>query len=326
MKYKDLPLDQRMELASQYVLLLVADNKPAWVIISIIKKDYALTDEQAAQAVKAMRTNYKAEYNSTVRRNLLIAFGAAGVILVTFFFFYFMGDGLGHASAFLTLWAISFGLGGIVALFVIARIIWDRFSKPTAQKPGITKPARKLDNVDKVLQTAAIMSGIFLCFSGYEYFFRARIVDVTKIVTVNNCVITEPVKYEHTRGKSRSYYYAFKLRGSDLDFRFFDRYYNYSNGEWYVSKLKEGDTVSIQLLNQEAFNYYQYPYNTNKLEIINLGQHGRFLVDHSYRNGRIRKDQVSAFNLFLTVFACVMPLIFFKHLYNNKKHRRQTAR
>lgn len=327
MRYKDLPLDQRMELASQYALLLVADNKPVWLIISIIKKDYALADDQAIQAIKDMRINYKREYNAAVRSNLFKTAGAVVVSLAAFFYFYFMGKELGHANALITLWAILFGIGGVIALFVIGRIIRERFSKLTAQRPFITKPAQKLDNFDKFLQGVATISGMLLCFAAYEYFFHPRSVDIKNIVTVDNCIITKPVKYEHTSGKSRSYYYAFKIRGSDLDIRFFDKYYKYSNGEWGVSKLKEGDTVSIQLLNQEAFNYYQYPQNTNNLEIINLGQRGHFLVDHAYRNVRIRKEQKDFFYFFLTVFVAAIPALYIKRLFNNKKHRRrQTAR
>ncbi|AEW01880.1 hypothetical protein A4D02_07705 [Niastella koreensis] len=327
MNYKDLPLEQRMELASQYALLLMADDKVVPEIIKLLITDYALSEEQAAQAVIAMRTNYKKEYNSTQSSKLFKALVALGFSVFAALAYYFMGKEMGSAGILAFIFVVLFGLGGVGALFMIGGIIGEQFSKPGNNKrPVIAKRARKPDNVDKFLQYAAIMSGILLCFAAYEYFFRARNVDVTKIVTINHCIITEPVEYEHTSGKSRTYYYKLKFRGSGLEFRFFDRYYKYSNNMETLNKLREGDTVSIQLLNQEAFNYYQYANYTDNLEIINLGQHGRFLVDHNYRNARIRIEQIRAFNLFLTVFACVMSLVFFKHLYNNKKHRRQTSR
>src|SRR5689334_15557805 len=95
MNYKDLPLDERITLASQYALLLVADNKPLEEIIGILKSDYALTEEQAAQAFAAMRSNYKAEYNSTVRSNVLNALGAIGLCFFAFLLYYFMGKEMG---------------------------------------------------------------------------------------------------------------------------------------------------------------------------------------------------------------------------------------
>ena len=76
MDYKDLPLPKRIERASQSALLLVADNKRTPEILHSLTSDFALTQEQAAQAVGAMRKTYKNEYDLNVRNNFLKALGA----------------------------------------------------------------------------------------------------------------------------------------------------------------------------------------------------------------------------------------------------------
>jgi hypothetical protein len=325
MSYKDLPLDQRMELASQYALLLVADNKPTEEIIRTLKWDYALTEEQATQAFAAMRSNYKSEYNSTVRSNIIKTLGVIGVSLFAFLSYYFMGKEMGRSGTFFIIIAMVFGLGALGALIVAGRTIWEKFSNPTKPAPISGKIARKQDEIDKVIQGLTFISFMLLCFSAYQYFSRSNIIDVNKVTTVENCIITEPVRRESTGGKNPSHYYRLKLRGHNLDFRFFDNYYRYSNKAWLVSELKEWDTVSIQIFTDYQ-QFFDYQYSTGNLDLINLGRNGRFLVDHGYRNAAIKKSNKTNFYVLLDVFAGVLLISIFKNLYHNVKYRRQTIR
>lgn len=304
MDYKDLPLDQRLELASQYALLLVADNKLTSEIIEIIRSDYALTEEQAAQAVGAMRKNYKNEYDINVRNNFLKAFGALGVSLMAFLFYYFIGKEMGSAGILFIILAFVFGLGGVGALLGMGSIMVDKLSKPATA-------ARKLSEFDKVLQGIAFMSGFVLCLAAYEFFFQPHFVDKAQVVTINNCIITQPVNYKHTGGKNRSYYYVLKLRGSNVDFHFKDNYYKYSNTAWLVSELKQFDTVSIQLLQKDT-DLINNKYNTGAVDILNVGLNGHFLVDHDSRNAKVHEEDKNVLYISLYIFLAAVAIILVK--------------
>src|SRR5688572_13915975 len=108
MNYKKLSLDQRINLASQYALLLVADTRSTEEIIGILKKDCKLTEEQDAQAFAVMHTDYKAAYNSTVRRYK--ALGIMGSSLRVFLACYFIGKEMGSDGDFPMIFAIIFDM------------------------------------------------------------------------------------------------------------------------------------------------------------------------------------------------------------------------
>jgi hypothetical protein len=328
MNYKELPPDQRIELASQYALLLVADNKPDREIISILKSDYGLTEEQATQAIGAMRSNYKNEYNSTLSSNLFKALGTLGGSLFVCLVYYLFGKEVDDTAG--TIYFIFAGLAGLVgvaALIITGRIIGERFSGLLGPiRDAFTRPAAEQDTVDKILEGVAIMSFLFLCFLSGAHFLKSGAVNVKQVVTIDNCIIAKPVRYEFTRGKGARHWYAFKFMDHNLEFRFYDAYYTYSNNPGALDKLKVGDTVSIQLRDQKTFSLYQFPHNTGELDIINLGLHGRFLVDLDYRNVCYSKERKKFFHVLLAVFAGVMPVIFLKNQYYNKKPDRQTTR
>lgn len=310
MDYKDRPLDQRMELATQYALLLVADNKITSEIIGIIKSDYALTEQQAVQAVGAMRANYKNEYNSNVRNNFLKALGALGFSLMAFLFYYFIGKEMGSAGTLFIILAVLFGLGGVGALLGMGSIIGDKFSKPAVvTEKVITSKPKQVDSFTKTLYSWTAICGFILCFLGYQYFFGVGVVDETKITTIYNCIITEPVRKERTSEKNPRSYYVFKFRGNNLEYRFFNNYYKYSDGAFRVSKLMTWDTVSIQVMNKDL-NLLRNKYSTEELDIVNLGLHNRFLINHSSRNTQIIKSQKNIFYVCLAIFVVLVATIF----------------
>ena len=320
MDYKDLPLDQRIELASQYALLLVGDNKLTPEIIDILKSDYALSEEQAAQAVGAMRNNYKNEYDSTVRNNFLKALGALAFSLMAFLFYYFIGKEMGRAGTFFIILSVLFGLGGVGDLLGMGSIIGDKFSKRAIEpKKVITKTPEQLDSFTKTLYAWTGICGFVLSIFGYLYFYRAEMVDEDKITTVHNCIITEPVRKEHSGGKNRRYYYVFKFMGNNLEYRFNKMYYKYSDGAFRIAELKQWDTVSIQIKNKDL-HLLQNKYNTEELEIVNLGRHNHFLVNHSNRNAKIEETNKSCFYVCLIIFVALVGTIFLNRSIKDPYH------
>lgn len=179
---------------------------------------------------------------------------------------------------------------------------------------------RQPDEVDKSLFGLAFFSFLLLCFLAYNYFTNAGIINVNNITTVENCIITERVRRERTSGKNPDYYYVFKLRGHNLECRFFDDYYDYSNGTSFIRALRQWDTVSIQIFTSDL-EFWENPYSKGKINIVNLAIHGRFLVDHGYRNAQVSKsNKTNLYALMLVVTAFIL-LIFLKSLYHTLKFR-----
>lgn len=328
MSYKDLPLDERLKLASQYALLLVADNKPTDEIIGILKQDYALTQEQAAQAFAAMRSNYKTDYNASVLNNLLQALGIIAFCVAAFLFYYFTAKEMAGLRTFFIIIAMLFGIMALLALIQTGRIILEKFSAPATpvsnsatlkeQSPFI----RKIDDVDKTLFYFCFISLLIFAFEAYQYFFDIGTVDVKKITTIDNCIVTERVRHESTSGKNRRYYYILKLRGHNLEFRFFETYYSHSREPYLIKTIKTWDTVSVQLRNEDL-DLFEDQYSEEEIEIVNLKFQGRFLVDHDYRNARVRKDNKTTFYALLAVSGSLIILIILKNLYHYLQFKRR---
>jgi protein-S-isoprenylcysteine O-methyltransferase Ste14 len=311
MSYKDLPLEQRMELASRYALLSVADDKTKEEIIGILKSDYELTESLAAQAYANMRSKYKKEYDAAIRSNIFKGLGSVGVSLFAFLIYYLPGKAMGRLGIVFMILGILFAFWGVVSLLLTIDTIWERDGKP-----------RKPDQVDQVLYILVTCAAIGLFFVTCENFFESDMLDLDKIVTVENCIITEPVRYESTGGKYPRHYYALKVRGHNVECRFFDKYYEYSNKAFLISELKEWDTVSMQMMNKYS-NYFEDQYSTGDIEILNLGRHGRFLIDHPRRNAQIKKALTRNFHVLLAVLGGVIMLLFLKNLYHLVQHSRQ---
>jgi hypothetical protein len=322
MDYKELPLEERIQLASQYALLLTADVKSNEEIIGILKADYALTDEQAVQAFASMSSDYKAEYNSTVRGNFLKALGLIGVSLAAFLFYYFMGKEMGSLGILAGILAFFCGTSALGAVVLLGRIVWDKLNLLIVKKgrPGGTVSIG-YDQFDKMMGTFVFISFFLLCLFSYEYFSNAGIVDENNIATIHNCIVTQPVRYENTGGKSRSYYYTFKFKGSDLEFNFFDRYYKYAKDVSLISTLKKGDTVSVQIEKADLPKTND-PTVSGRINLVNLAINNVFFIDHAYRNARVSKSNKISFYVLLAAFSVIVLVLLLKKLYQYLHYRK----
>lgn len=84
MDYKDRPLEDRKNLATQYALFLMAESKPNREIIHILKSDYALTNEEAAQVFEVARSNYNGPVFDAIDKKLLLWAGLCIVFISIF--------------------------------------------------------------------------------------------------------------------------------------------------------------------------------------------------------------------------------------------------
>lgn len=182
---------------------------------------------------------------------------------------------------------------------------------PAAKKKVATSKPKKSGSTAQYLYTYTSLCAFTLAIFGYMYFYQVDIIDENKITAVHNCIITEPVKRKHTSGKNRTYYYVFKFNGIDLEYRFYDTYYNYSSAATLIDQLKVGDTVSIQVDKEDL---YLLPpnYSTGGLKIVGVGRYNTFWVNHKYRNAQIEEMHKNCFYVCLTVFVGLVGTILLR--------------
>lgn len=308
MNYKELPLNKRINLASQYALLLMADMKLKKEIVAILQKDYALTKKEAYQAFFAMRARYRTEYNSTVLSYLWKGMGVLGMCLLSVMGYYFLEREMGGLGSFFKIAALVIGLGAIAGLIVIGTIIGKKYKDEVLKGYTLTK-----DKTDEGLLSLAFMGLLLACVCGYCYFLRLNIIDKTSIATVNNCIVTEPVRYASTGGKNRRYYYSFKFKGHGMKLSFFNKYYNFAPNAT-IPRVDVGDTVSIQVF-KDKLDVFNDEYSAGSIDMVNLGFNGKFIIDHDYRNKRLIEQNRRFMYISLAVFAGFILIYLFKQYY-----------
>jgi hypothetical protein len=84
MDYKNRPLEDRIDLATQYASLLMAERIPNQKIISILKSDYSLTDDQAVQIFEAVHSIYNQPQFTELDKKLL-AWAVVCMVLLCIF-------------------------------------------------------------------------------------------------------------------------------------------------------------------------------------------------------------------------------------------------
>lgn len=321
MDYKELPLEERIQLASQYALLLTADNKSNEEIFDILKSDYALTDEQATQAFASMRSTNKTEYNLTVRGNFLKAVGLIVFCLLAFIVYYFMGKEMGSLAPLSWVVAFLFGICVMGAVVLMARIIWDKVSFRVVKKGSYSI---SFDQFDKAMASFAFVSLFSLCMGCYVYYTHVGIIKENEITTIHGCLLTEPVRHGHTGGKTTSYYYAFKFRGSNLEFRFFDYYYRYAKDVSRIKTIKKGDTVSVQIAKTDLPETND-PDASGRINLVNLAFNNVFFIDHNYRNARVNKSNQTIFYVSQVAMAVIILILLLKKLFQYLSYRKMTG-
>ena len=322
MNYNELPLDQRIELAAQYALLLMADMKPKEEIIRILKNDYALTEKQAMRAFGVMKSDYKKEYHSTVNSNIYKTLGILTVSLVVFIGYFFMGREIGGGfGTGIIILSCFFGIAAIGGLIFTGTMLREKIGF-TLKLPHVNFFAGPVDQFDKNVMPLAFLAFAFFCICSFRYFNHAGIIDESKITNIPGCIVTEPVRYKNTGGKNRRYYYAFKFRGHNLECRFFEDYYRYARDRSLVRTIKIWDTVSIQLLNEDLA-VFEDQYSTGKINFINLSFKNRVIIDHAYRNDKVDKSNKTKFYAIMVICGSLILILILKRFYLSirDKHR-----
>jgi len=301
MDYKDMPVEERIKKASEYALLVVADNKPEEEIIGILKRDFDLTHEQAFEAFTKMRSEYKEEYASTTNSNAYKLIGSIAFCVFAAIAYYFLGSGMGGFKAFPMIFVVLFGFAALGSIIVLSRTLWEKYTSPAFRrinKKTTTLPAA--GNGENLHWTSfgLLLAFIIVFATSSVYFGNSGIVNGNEIETIRGLIVNNPVTLDHTSGKNKSYYYIFTFREHQNEFRFYDNYYKYSKYPLDETTFKEGDTISIQIF-YEDWQSLTNSEDKSTIKMINVARGNTFFIDHAFRNAQLKKDHASQLKIAL---------------------------
>lgn len=309
MRYQDLPVEERMQKASEYALLSIDTDLPQEEVIKEMQQTFYLNEAQAAAAFAQMRKNYRSEYRGAVNRSI-----TRGVILLITsvligVFYYFIGQEFG----FFLFFAILCFLGGLGALLQIGKKISERFfhSSNPGNNPFVYKDK---DGKEQLHWTTSLLflSFFLMLVTGFIYFSKSGYLDLNKVATAKGLLIREEVTKGKEGGKNPDYYYEFVFAGVVHTVRFFDDYYEYAEHHMHKDLFKKGDWVDITISKEDEARFYS-DYERLEVKMYNIYRDGVPLVDLEYRNEQVLKKNEKTFYIMCAVFTASLTLMVLWH-------------
>jgi hypothetical protein len=282
MNYSELPLEERIRMASDYALLLIEGSLLEEDVLQNLQEMFLLTPDQAMEALQRTRQHHSSEYKSLQNASIFRAVGAVLVSLVCGCFYVVLGEEAGMA---LVLFGVLFLLVGLFSFVVIIQKLLDKFFySPTLIKKRLDRSKDpKKEKLDWTLRLLALT--IFaLAISFFYYFKKSGWVNLKEVITLRGLQLDRPLQKESTGGRSLHYDYIFHFRDYPNRFPFQEDYYRYASEFFDADYLQPGDTITIQIRRSEYQDRLRFPGNGGKVDILNLIKNGQPLVNLESRN------------------------------------------
>jgi hypothetical protein len=322
MSYNDLPIEDRIRLASEYAVILIADDRPDIDIIAELQENFQLTEEQAKTAYFRMRQVHSEDFQLAIKQKIKRGWTA---VLVCFLFGISCAAFAPEAGWFYFVMVFIFGMGFSFGLVMIAK--WTRESK-TSPEEGFFSVVDRQKELMKNKEgdwTYSIPVLLLFLLTIVWFFFSTgnRIVNINEIQAVNNMEITRPAekRFEHSGKSSRIYYYLIYFKGHQHNFKLYETYYNYADKRISHTDYTVGDMVSIEI-RQKQMDELLDTIGKHTIKMVNLTSDGKWLIDHAYRNKRITKENKQTF-LILAAGFIVANLVVFLWLRYRKFSKKQ---
>lgn len=309
MSYDHLPLEERIQKAAEYSLLLSQDQRPQEEIAAELQQMFGLDQEQAAQAISLMRRQYGSEYDKSYREGIIMAF----VSLFTGLFMGLAYFSIGEAGgSFFLLIAILFFLTGVGALLSIWQKTSEKlfFSERTLLK-RLKKGSLSKDDRPVKKQTWTtyflVLTSIGLLSNWYNFSTQPGYIDVRSVVRVDSLVVEAMISEKVKRGDD---YFIFHFKGYPQSFMFYGTYYRYADGAITSDQYPPGFVLGIELARGDSVRMSNR--QGSNIDILNLVVKGRRLYDYGYRNKAERENVEGFFALSIVVFifSLVLKIIF----------------
>jgi hypothetical protein len=336
--YQTLPLEERITLASQYAVLLVADGGHADSIVEELTGMFHLTHEQARQAYEKMRTENGPAYQANIHKYYLQALTAAGLSVFGGLFFYFIGTELrssGFGIAFLLL-AIFSALQVLDILTFIGRLrseqkrgaIPSTFTQTLLRKifrvkyRG-SKSGKFETGMILIIGYSAIMLLLVTCENGQE----KGTVNASDLITSTPKVLyKKPWKEWISNGDYKHFVYYFSFYEDRHLYRFDETYINYQSANYYLDSMAVGDTITIQFAREDSSNINMRDASFSlPFKIYNIARQGIPYADLAARNKKVAKDYKATIRSIIIFSIVIVVLYIIYGQYRKGKYKKLTA-
>ncbi len=312
MNYAELPLDERIRMASDYALLLIEDSLNEESIVTGLQSQFFLTQEQALLALSRTRSVHKEAYNRSLNAAVLKAVASLFVSIVSATFYVAMGE---EAGTFLILIGGFFLLSGLGAFALITQKILDRlFYSPTLIEKRLSKGDR--DEPPRRDWTVNLFLGSFVLFAVATvlYLKQAGYEETRDVVTVHSLHLKRPPVRQSTGGDAERYYYLFQFAEYSNEFRFDESYYEYAGNNFQSQDFRVGDTLSVQVRSKDYYDKL-YWHREGEVAVVNIINKNLPAIDLILRNQKVlRKNKV--------FFQAAALLIIVTFLFMLLRHKR----
>jgi len=306
MNYSELPLKERIGMASEYALFLIEDSVLEEDVLKELQETFFLSEEQALDAVQETKNKNSYEYRRLQNTSIYKTITSIAIATICGCFYLAMGEEIGVVFMIIGILFLSLGVFSLV--FLVQKLLDKFFYSPTLIKKRIERSKTpKKERLDWTLQLFAL-SFFFLIISFFNYFKKWGWVDLTELVTVSGLQLKQPLRKESTGGKSPTYYYVFYFRKYPNEFHFRDEYYSYASDKFNTGYLELNDTISIQVKTSDYNEKLRFHEGQEEVDIINVIKEGQPLIDLKKRNQE-KLEQNRLFFIYLSIACAIVFLI-----------------
>ncbi|GAA4322332.1 hypothetical protein [Flaviaesturariibacter amylovorans] len=309
MNYRELPLRDRMNKAREYALLLAQDEIPVDDIPATLQELFALSPQQAEEAVATMKQVYRADYRAAGRRRAQFALTALLASVVITIFYYFLAQEIHPAFLLLPL---LFAIGGLGALLQLVQVGDEHLAGGRLAHAFIE---RDQDGSTGLHWTAVslLVALLFVGMMSYRLAAAPGILGPGSTWRLGDKVLQEaPVRGE-TGGKNSSYFYEFRLVTYPGRFRFHETYYEFARRTTLLANLAAGTPLDVEILMEDRSRLEDRDAYVN---VVNLVVDGVPLYNVAERNAFLRDKQRREFRYSLAGLAAALLLCFWRYRTN----------
>ncbi|MDF2187273.1 hypothetical protein [Paraflavitalea sp. CAU 1676] len=327
MDYQTLPKEERIARASEYALMLVADDLAVEEIVVELSTMFNLAHEEARQAYEKMRQDHAATYKKTINKKNIAALAAGVTSLIFALTYFFMGkemSGKGIGTAMILL-SILFALPALNSVIIIISN-WIEKNRKQVAKPHLPRYlGSKGDKFKVYLFVSISFASIFIIWPIYSYVSGEGTIDETRLETSAPKILhKKPWKSYISDNDNRFYVYYFSFLKDPNIYRFDEEYVKYRMATYDIDSLEPGDVLTIRYRRDHEMSPHQQ--DTGKIfTIFNIAKKGLPYADLAARNMAVNKENKKNIGNFIMIFAVMGGLFLTYRQFRARKYKRIMA-
>jgi hypothetical protein len=198
MDYADLPLEERMNKAREYALLLAEEEPPVLDIPGQMQQTFKLTQAQAEEAYQDMKREFRTAYFAASSARIWKAIAAALVLGTVALFYAFMSE---RISALALIIALFFGLAALGAAGQFVKLSDERWLKNAISRAFFRQTTAGKSEIHST-GGLLLISLLFLVISGCMLLANANVYEPDELAIVDGLQLSDAPEKIVGRGKT----------------------------------------------------------------------------------------------------------------------------